>query len=155
MRPSAVRGIVSCMAKQHGGQLMRRTKSGTKDARLEKVRSRFERWRKSKEGRSRIPETLWRAAVRLASHYSVHQISRALRLNHTDLKKRVDAVEGADRSERDSRPTFVEVDLRESGGPAECVVELENSSGARMRIQLKGTVPDLTALSRSFWSGEA
>jgi hypothetical protein len=34
----------------------------------------------------------------------------------------------------------------------ECVVELENAAGAKMRVHLKGVAsPDLAALSRSFW----
>lgn len=85
---------------------MRHTKNGTRDRRFERVRSRFERWRKTREGHPRIPETLWRAAARLAPRYSVHEIARALRLNHTDLKKRVEAVEGEGRSVRDGGPTF-------------------------------------------------
>ncbi len=37
----------------------------------------------------------------------------------------------------------------------ECIVELEHSDGAKMRIHLKGAEPaDLAALSRSFWGVE-
>jgi hypothetical protein len=35
----------------------------------------------------------------------------------------------------------------------ECVLEVENTDGAKMRMHLKGVaMPDLTALSRSFWN---
>lgn len=41
-------------------------------------------------------------------------------------------------------------------GPAECVLELENAGGTKMRIHLKGVgVPDLAALSRSLWDRQA
>ena len=46
-----------------------------------------------------------------------------------------------------------------STGPAgvpECILECENVGGAKLRVQLRGVgVPDLVALSRSFWSAEA
>jgi hypothetical protein len=36
---------------------------------------------------------------------------------------------------------------------SECLLELENAAGAKMRVHLKGVAsPDLAALSRSFWN---
>jgi len=38
-------------------------------------------------------------------------------------------------------------------GPCQCTVEWEDAAGAKMRVELKGTaMPDLAALSRSFWN---
>jgi hypothetical protein len=38
-------------------------------------------------------------------------------------------------------------------GPCQCTVEWEDTFGAKMRVELKGTaMPDLAALSRSFWN---
>ena len=48
---------------------------------LEKVRDRFETWRKRKKPGSRIPKALWQAAVESCKDDSVLQVSRALRLN--------------------------------------------------------------------------
>ena len=37
----------------------------------------------------------------------------------------------------------------------ECVIEWEDAAGARMRVQVKGpNLPDLLALSRSFWNAD-
>ena len=37
----------------------------------------------------------------------------------------------------------------------ECILELEDVAGAKMRIHIKGMeAPDLAALSRSFWGSE-
>jgi hypothetical protein len=37
-------------------------------------------------------------------------------------------------------------------GPCQCTVEWDNAAGAKMRVELRGTaMPDLAALSRSFW----
>jgi hypothetical protein len=38
-------------------------------------------------------------------------------------------------------------------GPCQCTVEWEDAAGAKMRVELKGVpLPDVTALSRSFWN---
>ena len=58
---------------------------------LEEVRDQFEHWRRSREKRSVIPDALWQAAILLFPKYSFCQISKALRLNYTDLKHRVEA----------------------------------------------------------------
>jgi len=43
-----------------------------------------------------------------------------------------------------------------SAGGCECCVEWEDATGSKMRVHLKGTVmPDLAALSRSFWNQES
>ncbi len=134
---------------------MRGRKDSALLGRLKKIRMRFERWRKTKKGHRRIPDPLWRAAVGLAAHYSVDQISRTLRLNHTDLSKRVEAARGARGPRGFSRPTFVEVGFPASARTADCVIELENSSGAKMRIELKGAnAADIAALARGLLRGE-
>ena len=52
--------------------------------------------------------------------------------------------------------TFVELASAEHVGQPACLIELEHPLGAKMRIHLKGAeVPDLAALSRSFWGIEA
>ena len=56
---------------------------------LEVVRNQFESWRKRRRCRSRIPESLWQAAVQLCKEHSVFAVSRALRLNYNGLKNRV------------------------------------------------------------------
>jgi hypothetical protein len=64
------------------------TVSQAKALTLEEVQSRFAAWReKRKNSRSTIPEELWSAAVLLCLENSVNNISRELRLNHTELKR--------------------------------------------------------------------
>ena len=59
-------------------------------ARLEGLRQRFERWRRTRKARSRIPEALWAAAVKMAGTFGLHRTARALRLDYYALKKRVE-----------------------------------------------------------------
>lgn len=48
---------------------------------------------------------------------------------------------------------FVELVAPVPSGLCHCTLELENSSGAKMRIQLRSAVlPDLAAISQSFWN---
>ena len=56
---------------------------------LADIRKQFERWRATRGKRTRIPEELWEAAVRLSSDYTPHQISKALHLNYLKLKNRI------------------------------------------------------------------
>ena len=140
-------------------------------ARLEGLRRRFDRWRRTRKGRSRIPEALWTAAVKAAGQYGLCRTARTLRLDYYALKKRVEAAG----CPSDPQPThrragrlgpaegqavagqalagFVELAPAAPAGWPECILELEAPGGAKMRVHLKGgQVPDMTALSRSFWN---
>ena len=136
---------------------MKRKTQRVLPAGLESARRHFERWRGTHEGRSRIPEGLWTVAVRAAGQYGVHRTSRALRLDYAVLKKRhgeAAEVDGAARGT--AHPNFVELVPAGSGSRVECVVELEDPSGTRMRIEVKGVpAPDLVALTRSLRVGGA
>jgi len=123
-------------------------------ARLEGLRRRFERWRGTHKARSRIPEPLWGSAVKMASTFGLNRTAKTLRLDYYVLKKRVkqDRVAIADPPEKDAA-TFLELVSPTSAGLCHCTLDLENAGGAKMRVQLKSiTMPDLAALSRSFWN---
>jgi len=148
---------------------MKTRQTRDRPAQLEGVRQRFERWRNSHRPRSRIPDPLWAAAVKMAERHGIHQTSRALRIDYYSLKKRVEeeSVVSPLASPRESATTFLElspfanhafasattVSPRCPTGPCECTLELEDTDGAKMRVHLKGIeAPDLAALSRSFWN---
>ena len=115
---------------------------------LEVVRNQFESWRKRRRCRSRIPESLWQAAIQLCKEHSVFAVSRALRLNYNGLKNRVPRAK-----EQRADFGFVKLDLGAPMTPSECLVEMEASNGARMRMSFKG-VPrhfDPVEFGRAFW----
>lgn len=127
---------------------------------LENARRRFERWRRTSRPKSRIPEPLWQAAASMAEQYGLHRTARVLRLDYYSLKKRLDAraASRAAASPPDAAVGSPFIELPPAAAPVagECIVELEDGSGAKMRIQLKGAAPpDLAALSRSFWRSES
>lgn len=118
---------------------------------LEQLRKRFELWRKSQKPRTRIPERLWDSAVRVAGQCGLHRTAKALHLEYYALKKRLDGVNVT----RESSPSFIELRPPACESISECIVELENRDGGKMRIHLKGAImPDLNALSGMFWRNE-
>jgi hypothetical protein len=66
---------------------MRQAKWDTLPDDVRAVRERFEAWRQSRPGRSRIPAALWAPAAELARRHGVHRVARALGLNDFALRK--------------------------------------------------------------------
>jgi len=119
---------------------------------LSEVCEQFEIWRKTKQKRDPIPEELWQAAVTLAPDYSIQEISKTLHLSYPDLKRRILAVRGDVLPETVLTPGFVELDIGRSVSPLECVFEVEDASGAKTKLSVKGPAGlDLRGLAEAFW----
>ena len=132
---------------------MRRKESITPALRasLKEVKIQFEAWRSMRKGREPIPDALWEAAASLRQDYSTHQISKALHLNYNDLKKRVQKLDTVSPPGAQSRSAFVELDFGRSILPTECIVEMEEPDGAKMKVHIKGGVDfDLLGLTKAF-----
>jgi hypothetical protein len=126
-------------------------------AEVETVRRRFEQWRsQGTRGARPIPDRLRDQAVRLAQQYGVSRISKILRVGYYSLKDRVDRHTAPTGCGSENLPPVTFVDL---GTPAPspglaCLVEWEDTSGAKMRVQLQAIKASaVVALSRSFWEG--
>lgn len=120
---------------------------------LEGVRRQFETWRKNKKTpRSRIPEELWDAAVALCEQHSLSKVALTLRLSSNDLKKRIAARQVTSEPPSVVEPTsFIEFSLPAPSKGPDCVVEMENRHGDRMKIYFADKQSaDLMALSRAF-----
>jgi len=118
---------------------------------LVRARSRFQTWRRLRKGGSRIPPSLWRLAIGLASDHGISLTAAALKLDYYSLKKQVEAAADEPQS---SGPAFVELPAPLMGGK-QCLIELENGSGATKRVQLVGyEAADVEAIARSFWNAE-
>jgi len=121
---------------------------------LEAVRHQFETWQKRKRSRDPIPESLWQAAIGLCQDHSMSEVSRTLRLNYNALKDRVSRT-GKRSAAMSLAPDFrfVRLDLGSPMIASEWVVEMEATSGARMRMTFKGSPGELDPmeLSRVFW----
>ncbi len=124
-------------------------------ARLEEVRGRFVQWRRNRKVRTRIPEPLWAAAVKVATRYGVHRTAKVLGLDYYRLKTRVEEAT-AGRAEvvpAGRAAGFVELPVPLARSVGECLIEWEDAEGSKMRMHLTGAeTPDPAALGRSFWS---
>ena len=131
--------------------------SQTRAITLAEVRSRFAAWRKKrKNSRSAIPEELWSAAVMLCMENSVHKISRGLRLNHTELKKRVGSCGSSlTCSAMPAAQDFIAINIPRMDDGAAVIVEMEHRNGNRMTMHFKVQADlDLQAFAKSFWDGK-
>jgi hypothetical protein len=114
--------------------------------------SRFQTWRRQRKAGSRIPQTLWALAVRLANAHGVSPTAAALGLAYYSLKERVEAAAGT--QPPSSGPAFVELPAPLMVGK-QCRFELDNGAGATMRVQLVGyDAADVEASARGFWSAQ-
>ena len=121
---------------------------------LESVQYQFEKWRETRKGsRDPIPENLWLAAAKLCNQYSINQVSRALHLSYTALKKRIRGEKAVYRKKKSSSTCFIELDWPHHFPAAECIIEMEDAHGSRMRMSFKGRADlDLLELGKAFWS---
>lgn len=120
---------------------------------LEQVQQRFESWRQRRKKRTRIPQTLWQAAVSLSEEYSINHLSKTLRVNYTALKKKVVTVQTSKKETSGiSSSPFIELPVP-AAPLTESTIEMIKSDGSVMRIQVTG-VPGLNwvELSKAFWT---
>ena len=119
---------------------------------LEQVQKRFESWRQRRKKRTRIPQNLWQAAVALSQEYSIFHLSKALRVNHTALKKQVAKFNTAQTNTAYvSSSTFVELPVPAPAAALESTIEMTKSDGVVMRMHLNGaTCSDLIELGKAF-----
>jgi hypothetical protein len=118
---------------------------------------RFAEWRQTRELGTRIPDSLWKLAVKFARTHGVCRTASMLRLDYYSLKRRLESQGSPSTLSRcsDEPQGFVELPASTLATSSEFVMELESTRGAKMRVHLKGVgVPDLAALSRGFWDME-
>ena len=126
---------------------------------LEKVKQQFRIWREAKTGRERIPDSLWEAAVEVFNkgEHSLHKISKTLHLNYTTLKQHVEqyipsSIELKADAAPEHSPDFIAFELDTHLPVSECVIEMEDTTGAKMRMCLRGkTDPNILGICKSFW----
>ena len=117
---------------------------------LRRAAERFQRWRWMRRRGTAIPESLWRLATQLAASYGVCKTAATLKLDYYSLKKRL-----SESTSAGDATTFLELPSSSLATAGECIIDCENSVGARMRIHLKGVaLSELAALGRSLWSAE-
>ncbi len=118
---------------------------------LNEVKERFKIWRRTRNSPRPIPEQLWQAAVSLTAKHSISQISKELVLDYSALKKRV-STKKKNTATKMSPPGFIELNLEPPAAVSECIVEMKNELGAKMRMHIRGqTEFDPLELAKAFW----
>ena len=117
------------------------------------LQRRFDEFRSSRPHRTKLPETLWHAAVDLAREHGLHPVAHPLRLDYMGLKKRLEGLPSAHK--KAPAPAFVELITAHPATVAECVIEFESRVGSKMRIQWKGSsTPCWASLLRAWRAAE-
>ena len=121
---------------------------------LEKAKRRFDAWRRSHRWLGRIPNELWRLAADTAALHGVEATARRLLVDPARLKQWLPVVQPAEAAA--DALQFLEFPPLVVGPTAECTLELEDTSGRKLRILLKGpATTQVVALGWMLWKGDA
>jgi hypothetical protein len=122
---------------------------------LLRLKRQFDQWRAERRVGERIPSDLWAGAVAATGEHGAY---RVLHLDYAVLKRRA-ALAGGKTPAAELAPRFVELFAPAARGTpagtarAQCVVELDNARGAKMRVELDGQgLAGLSVLCSAFWA---
>ena len=116
---------------------------------ITQLQQQFEQFRTARTGRTKLPESLWQAAVEQAREHGVNLVAHTLRLDYGGLKRRLS--EGSTPRRQTAPPAFVELMGAAGARADEYVIEFESNPSPRMRVHWKGaTPPDWAALLRAW-----
>ena len=119
---------------------------------LSEVKEQFKIWRRTRKSPHPMPDKLWQAAVSLTATHSISKISKELVLDYSALKKRV-PIKTKSKAKKTCPPSFIELNLEPPTAGSECMVEMQNTLGAKMRMHFRGKPDfDLLELAKFFWS---
>jgi hypothetical protein len=125
------------------------------DESLNQLKERFNLWRETRTRGKHIPAHLWVAAVDLTKEYGLQQVAKELHVDCNRLQKRQAQTVGTFKISKASTQ-FVELKVPPAprlAAQSECVIQLENARGAKMRVELNGNgIAGLVDMCHSFWS---
>jgi len=112
------------------------------------LQRRLDQLRSAQPRRTKLPESLWHAAVELARQHGVYFVAHPLRLDYMGLKKRLGGVPSPRR--KAAKPAFVELVAPHPATLEEYIIEFDSSRGGKIRIQWKASAPlDWASLLRT------
>ena len=109
----------------------------------------LDQFRSTQPRRTKLPESLWQAAVELARQHGIYPVAHPLRLDYMGLKKRLGGIPVLRR--KAAKPVFVELSAPHTTPLEDCVIEFESARGGKMRVQWKASTPrDWVSLLRAW-----
>lgn len=132
--------------------LLKSIRSDHRNPHIEEVRDTFDLWRAARQKKGPLPEELWSSAVALCDRHSLSEVSQALRLNYSDLRKRVNGRNGSGKT---GIPEISFFDVtnsykaESSGNASECSMEIRDGDGFSLKMQCRGEAGvDIEAICR-------
>ena len=133
---------------------MQRQQSARAGTSLGETERHFDAWRRSHHWLGRIPNELWRMAAVTATVHGVEATAGRLLVNPARLEQWMQVVEHAEAAA--DAPQFLELPPLVVDPTSECTLELEDTSGRKLRILLKGqATAQAVAFGRMLWKGDA
>jgi hypothetical protein len=112
--------------------------------RIVQLQRELDQFRSTRPRRTKLPESLWQAAVELARQHGVYSVAQPLRLGGAPVVRR-----------KAAKPAFLELIAPHPATLEECVIEFESAGGGKMRIQWKTAAPpDWANLLRAWRDAE-
>ena len=106
---------------------------------IAQLQRQLDQFRSTQSQRTKLPESVWQAAVELARQHGVYAVAHPLRLDYMGLKKRLGGVPR--RRWKAAKPAFVELITPHPAMLEDCVIEFESAGGGKMRIHWKAAAP--------------
>src|SRR5579885_664870 len=76
---------------------------------ITQLQRQLEQFRSTRPARTKLPESLWQAAVELARQHGIYAVAHPLRLDYTRLKQRLNGIPSRSRKPKADKPAFVEL----------------------------------------------
>ncbi len=113
---------------------MRKSLKAPSPEQLAPLRRQIQEWRRTRSGPGQMPDELWAGAIALAKEFGICPIARALPVDYTALRKRVERPAEAGLV----KPTFVQLPatVAPAATPA-ATIEISARDGVRMLIHLE------------------
>ena len=116
---------------------------------IPQLQAQLEEFRTTHPRRTKLPESLWQSAVKLARRHGVYAVAHPLRLDYSKLKRQVNGSSAPRRRKAQAR--FVELMGAAAARVDEYMIEFESPHGLKMRIHWKASRPlDWGALLRAW-----
>ena len=114
---------------------MRKSLKAPSPEQLAPLRRQIQEWRKTRSGPGQMPEELWAGAIALAKEFGICPIARALPVDYSALRKRVERPPEAGLV----KPTFVQLPaaMAPAAAPSGTTIEISAGDGVRMLIHLE------------------
>ncbi len=122
---------------------------------LARVQKQFRVWRSSRQRGTAIPQQLWQAAAELSEQHSVSKIAETLGLDYVKLRERIESSRSMESEQAwmgVAGNGFVEVGAVPGNSNIECLVEVEDGTGRKLKMRLIGTSGvEAAEIARVLW----